>query len=264
MMISYLFGTALLTNGRENEFGLNTLRQRFETVEFFPSAGGESRNDQVKATGRDGTTVQVNFNSRIQSRNFGRMDFATPLPPESGIAPSGTPLGSDLVCAVGREAISFHVATPHGRFQFFLRAPVLIGSDGYRTPYTYDWKKGGHDVFFEGYVRTVVGRVIASFMTASPDITSGGVTVFALRGSDGRGVLGNLHQWVKKKGWTWTDDPRGFATLRKGTSWAVIPLGGNQVKINGQWKDLPDFIVEKDDEWYLPGTGLYLLNGASG
>jgi hypothetical protein len=181
----------------------------------------------------------------------------------SDTLPSGLPLGSDVRFSDAPSKLWVIVASDAGRIQVHLSAPVRTTERGFIDPSGgVDWTKSGDDVFLEKYARIVVSRCNAVFLGSAANVNSVGVSVPGLRSRDGKRSLGNLHDWTKKKGWSWTEDPRGFTTLRKGTDWAVVPLGGNKVKINGQWQELPDLVSEKDGDWYLSASGLTLLNGA--
>jgi hypothetical protein len=207
----------------------------------------------------DGCQLIVNFSDSSVRPSFEVDETAAdPRNNFQGVLPLGTDLRNEL----SDRNLLFQVASTDGRYQFLFLSPVKLDDQGFVARSNYDFKKSGDDVLLERYARIVVARMTASFMSNTANITSGGISVPGLRSRDGKRSLGNLHDWTKKKGWSWTEDPRGFTTLRKGTDWAVVPLGGNKVKINGQWQELPDLVSEKDGDWYLSASGLTLLNGA--
>lgn len=206
-----------------------------------------------------GFQVSVIYHASYVSPLFGAGE--TPADPRNNVQ-GLLPLGTDLRNEISDRNLLFQVATTDGRYQFFFQSPPKLDERGFLAPSNYDFKKSGDDVLLERYSRIVVARMTASFMSTIANVTAGGISVPGLRSRDGKRSLGNLHEWTKKKGWSWTEDERGFTTLRKGTDWAVVPLGGNKIKINGEWQELPDLVSEKDGDWYLSTSGLNLLNGA--
>jgi hypothetical protein len=236
---------------RAARFELRSLRVDFDQPRKFALLSGRSQlGHMISIQFRDSKRGPIR---KIES-NSGFLSHRK-------LPPSEVPLGVDVRYHAEPQLIHIFVGTDEGRFDAVFTSPYKL-EGGYVGKTDYDWKVKGEDVFFERYTRTVVARVTGSFMSNTANITSGGISVPGLRSRDGKRTLGNLHDWTKKKGWSWTEDPRGFTTLRKGTDWAVVPLGGNKIKINGEWQDLPDLVSEKDGDWYLSASGLTLLNGA--
>lgn len=176
--------------------------------------------------------------------------------------PSGLPIGSDLRYKLSPNRLHLITASDSGRVQLTMMAPTRTDEQGSAIVENYDWSKIDGEVVLEKYMRVVVGRLTAHHFGSASNVNAGGAVVSGFKSRDGKRLLGNVSDWAKKRGWSWTDDPRGFATLRKGTDWAVLPLGAGKIKINGEWQDLPDLIAEKDGDWYLSASGLSALGGA--
>ena len=76
-------------------------------------------------------------------------------------------------------------------------------------------------------------------------------------------VFGGLTQWAQAENWTLSEDSTyGFFTMKKGNDWAVLPLGADQLKVNGVWKEMGDSAAYFKGKLYLPAAGLEHLRGA--
>ena len=75
-------------------------------------------------------------------------------------------------------------------------------------------------------------------------------------------VFGNLQEWTGGEGWSVAEDDYGVLSLKKGAKWAVIPLGADQIKVNGVWKEMGDSAAFFNGKLYLPAAGLEHLRGA--
>jgi hypothetical protein len=75
-------------------------------------------------------------------------------------------------------------------------------------------------------------------------------------------VFGNLQEWTNLEGWSIAEDDYGVLSLKKGAKWAVLPLGADQIKVNGVWKDMGDSAAFLNGKLYLPAAGLEHLRGA--
>lgn len=74
----------------------------------------------------------------------------------------------------------------------------------------------------------------------------------------------DLTKWAELNGWKIGDENEyGIITLKKGDVEAVLPLGADQIKVNGVWKEMGDSAAFFNGKLYLPAAGLGHLQGAS-
>ncbi len=69
--------------------------------------------------------------------------------------------------------------------------------------------------------------------------------------------FGDLTKWAELNGWKIGDEnDSGIITLKKGDVEAVLPLGADQIKVKGAWKEMGDSAAFFNGKLYLPATGL--------
>jgi hypothetical protein len=75
--------------------------------------------------------------------------------------------------------------------------------------------------------------------------------------------FGDLTTWAELNGWKIGDEnDYGIITLKKGDVEAVLPLGADQIKVKGAWKEMGDSAAFFNGKLYLPESGLKHLKGA--
>ncbi len=75
-------------------------------------------------------------------------------------------------------------------------------------------------------------------------------------------MFSDLGRWAVANGWTTgEEDKHGIVTFKKGANWAVLPLGADQIKVNGVWKEMGDSAAYFNGKLYLPAVGLEHLKG---
>jgi len=77
-------------------------------------------------------------------------------------------------------------------------------------------------------------------------------------------VFGRMDEWTNGEGWSFAEDQfYGLINLKKGSKWAVLPLGADQIKVNGVWKEMGDSAAFLNGKLYLPEAGLRHLKDGS-
>lgn len=67
----------------------------------------------------------------------------------------------------------------------------------------------------------------------------------------------DLAKWAELSGWKIGEENEyGIITLKKGETEAVLPLGADQIKVNGIWKEMGDSAAFFNGKLYLPDAGL--------
>ncbi len=75
--------------------------------------------------------------------------------------------------------------------------------------------------------------------------------------------FGDLTKWAELNGWKIGDENEyGIITLKKGDVEAILPLGADQIKVKGAWKEMGDSAAFFNGKLYLPEAGLKHLKGA--
>lgn len=76
-------------------------------------------------------------------------------------------------------------------------------------------------------------------------------------------MFGDMNQWFSASGWGVAEEDKfGLLHLKRGSDWAVLPLGADQIKVNGAWKEMGDSAAFFNGKLYLPEAGLKQLKEA--
>jgi hypothetical protein len=136
------------------------------------------------------------------------------------------------------------------------RPPIKSTHTGFieREPFDFNEKA----VFVERVVRRTLANAIGTRLQQSVD-QSELSAVCRLTGAK----FGNLSQWAVANGWTTgEEDKYGIVTFKKGANETILPLGADQIKVNGVWKEMGDSAAFFNGKLYLPATGLEHLRKA--
>ncbi len=157
--------------------------------------------------------------------------------------------------------VSVRVINQHADIICFYWPQIKTTPRGFSDPQSFDLKT--QLAFIERISRHTLARASGLRLdVSSSGIVSGSRVNKAACRITGMS-FGDLNQWAKSSGWTLTEDPTfGFYTLKKGSDWAVLPLGAEQIKVNGVWKEMGDSAAYFNDSLYLPAAGLKHLREA--
>ena len=166
--------------------------------------------------------------------------------------PSGLPIGGE-----------FHVRAPQGdgllslvassRFSTFDLSMTLHNLPGsrWRNPPAHDWT---NDLKIAEYVaRYAMSRGAGSRLGTVTNRQFNGYLARAATCTKTNRVMVDVRDWASAKDWSVeeTAEP-GYLTLRKGTRWAVIPSAAASIKVDGQWRAIPDLVMVKSGRWMFP------------
>lgn len=165
------------------------------------------------------------------------------------------PLGTDRYFDVVRGQLILIGISRHEWVQLSMDGPYRNTQDGYRQDVEHDWTND------QKFAERIVRRSLA--MTAgqrigdlkSRAVAGSSVSTGVCRKSDR--VFGDLTAWCAARGWSMThSDDYDYYTLRKGSNFAVVPLGSTKVKVNGVWKDGVDTVALVGGKWFLTQQAL--------
>lgn len=169
--------------------------------------------------------------------------------------PSGIPLGTDRYFDVVRGQLILIGISRYEWVQLSMDGPYRNTRDGYREDVEHDWTND------RKFAERIVRRSLA--MTAgqrigdlkSRTVAGSSVSTGVCRKSER--VFGDLAAWCASRGWSLThSDDYDYYTLRKGSNFAVVPLGSTKVKVNGVWKDGVDTVALVGGKWFLTQQAL--------
>lgn len=173
--------------------------------------------------------------------------------------PSGVPLGSDSRWNLDNGLFVVLIAT---RFEEVQSHIQLQGSDskGFYKPPVHDWTQDQQ--LLERFLRYSLARIAGRRL--------GGVTTGNLAGAAiptatcerSNAKFGDLRAWCSAKNWTVTESKDlGVLTVKRGSTFAVIPMGTAWVKWDGAtWTKMSDVVMEKDGRVMAPNDVLDRLN----
>ena len=138
---------------------------------------------------------------------------------------------------------------------------VGTNSKGFADPSQVDFK--AKSAFVERIARHTLANTAGTRLDHSGTGALAGRSVARATCRRSARVFGDLTQWAQAENWTLSEDSTyGFYTIKKGARWAVIPLGADQIKVNGVWKEMGDSAAFFNGKLYLPAAGLEHLRRA--
>lgn len=165
--------------------------------------------------------------------------------------PSGMPIGTDCRHSMHSGRAFLFVTTRFETVQCIFTPPAGVDAKGFFKPAEHDWTTDRP--LFERIVRHTVARAAGQRLRTSGNTTMAGATVPTAMCMHSSQVFGKMSTWCVATGWTVSSEAEyGSYTLRKGAHYAVVPIGGNAIKIDGAWTKLPDVSAMVDGSLYLP------------
>lgn len=193
--------------------------------------------------------------------------FDSSVPPRALQLPSGAPAGEARIYGgtmSTRSTGSIRVCcdTPWAMVQVQWGSPMVKSDRGHSEIAPHD--AVAKEAFVERIARHTLTNAagMRSESAGNGNLAGHGVGRARRRGT--AFFLGDVSQWSASAGWTITEeDEFGLLHLRKGSKWAVLPLGADQIKVNGVWKEMGDSAAFMNGKLYLPEGGLRHLRDAS-
>lgn len=230
----------------------HALKQR-EATGF---SAGASRQSGVRAklvfTG-------ASFGTR-PSEEISQKSIPTLLETMNQRTPSGVPLGADSRWTLSDGVFGVLFAT---RFEEGNSHLQLQGSDekGFYKPPAHDWTQDQQllERFLRYSLARIAGRRLGNVTTSN--IAGASIPTAICERSNAK--FGDLRAWCSAKSWTVTENKDlGVLTVKRGSTFAVIPMGTAWVKWDGAtWTKMSDVVMEKDGRVMAPNDVLDRLNG---
>ncbi len=174
--------------------------------------------------------------------------------------PSGVPLGADSRWTLDNGLFVVLVATRFEEVQSHLQ---LQGSDskGFYKPPVHDWK--ADQQLMERFLRYSLARIAGRRLGDVATANLAGTSIPTATCERSNAKFGDLRAWCTAKGWTVTEDKTlGVLTVKRGATFAVVPMGTAWVKWDGAtWTKMSDVVMEKDGRVMAPKDVLDRLNG---
>lgn len=167
--------------------------------------------------------------------------------------PSGLPPGFARVTK--GTSISLKVLSDFAEVTCYFTPQILTTSKGFADPQSFDFKS--KSTLLERIARhTLANAAGLRLEDIGTGVVASGEIIRSSCRRTGR-VFGDLSQWAGLAGWTIAEDKHyGVLNLKKGANWAVIPLGSDQIKVKGVWKEMGDSAAFFKGKLYLPAAGL--------
>ncbi|HZH98595.1 MAG TPA: stalk domain-containing protein [Fimbriimonadaceae bacterium] len=168
--------------------------------------------------------------------------------------PSGLPLGFDT--RFKQEGGHLYIVSA-GSFEELSIQMHLQGKDekGFYKAFPHDWTS---DVkMAERFARVLMARAAGDRLGQPATRSFSGYTASAAVCSKTSRVFVDIREWAGAKGWTVTSNSElGYLSLKKGTSYVVLPLGSGKMKVNGIWRTLSDLVAQKNGRDFVVESNL--------
>lgn len=271
MITSILFQTLLLSTPSEIPHAISVLKAEGYEVTSERTAAYKiaSRADFLPMSfrGPDGSSLRltVHWTSRPGQRQHIEGEVGSPdferqvkLQAAGSVKEMGMPskLPPSYARIYGKNLVNLAVNSTWATVICVWRPPIKSTHTGFieREPFDFDEKA----VFVERVVRRTLANAVGTRLQRSVD-QSDLSAVCRLTGTR----FTNMSQWAVANGWTTgEEDTHGIITFSKGSKWAVLPLGADQIKVNGVWKEMGDSAAFFNGKLYLPEAGLKHLKEA--
>ena len=248
-------GVSLIPDALLREVGFSTTHLRAMEESKGEGSGGRPFL-HVRYSGRriDGVTLRLTVMTFSTSSRQDTVDAdasATGFRGAASAPPSGLRLGIDCRFERSQGNLSLYVTTAFANVSCQFIPQAETDSAGFRRDPAHDYVR---DIkLFERIARHTVARAAGSRLINFADVNLSGATVPGARCRYSNRMFGNLRRWCEVRGWSIeANDEVGYLMLRRGSRYAVVPLGTNAVKVDGQWFDLPDSVMERDGTVYVP------------
>jgi hypothetical protein len=139
----------------------------------------------------------------------------------------------------------------------------LDGTDdkGFYKPPVHDWTADQQlmERFLRYSLARIAGRRLGNITTSS----MAGASIPSANCERSNAKFGDLRSWCTAKGWSVTENKDlGVLTVKRGATFAVVPMGTAWVKWDGAtWTKMSDVVMEKDGRVMAPKDVLDRLNG---
>lgn len=189
-----------------------------------------------------------------------RMADLGPQTPGAKLPPSGLPLGERLsYCRLQPGSRNISIITEFAVVSVIMTPKARTDAKGFWVAPNHDWTDDAK--LLERIARITFSRAAGRRLIETTARTMGGASVASASCRHSNRAFGSLSEWCSRRGWSVTEDTEyGYYTIRKGGHYAIVPVGADQIKIDGQWIDLPDYIVEHEGQIYVPQEALERAN----
>ena len=174
-------------------------------------------------------------------------------------APSGVPLGSSAASKLD-DGVHHLLATT--RFEEIQLLLLSQGADaeGYNRAPDRDWR--ADQELCEQFARRSLARAAGLRLGAITTSSMAGASIPTATCQRSNAKFGDLRAWCSAKGWTVTENKDlGVLTVKRGSTFAVVPMGTAWVKWDGAtWTKMSDVVMEKDGRVMAPKDVLDRLN----
>jgi hypothetical protein len=121
----------------------------------------------------------------------------------------------------------------------------------WRNPPPHDWT--GDLKIAETVARYAMSRGAAARLGSVSNCQFNGYMARTATCTKTNRVMVDVRDWAAAKGWSVeeTAEP-GYLTLRKGTRYVVVPSAAEKIKVDGQWRAMPDLVMVKSGRYMVP------------
>lgn len=210
----------------------------------------------------DGRANLVFMGASFMSRRndlVSQTSVPTPLETMSQRTPSGIPLGADSRWFLSGGVFGVLFAT---RFEEGSSHIQRQGSDenGFYKPPAHDWT--ADQQLLERFLRYSLARIAGRRLGSVTTGTLAGASIPTATCERSNAKYGDLRAWCSAKNWTVTENKDlGVLTVKRGSTFAVVPMGTAWVKWDGAtWTKMSDVVMEKDGRVMAPKDVLDRLN----
>lgn len=272
-MKSFLFFSFIMASFQDSvDWGaLDLLESGGFVIERAAEKGAQRINGRqyvpfsVLASRRSGVRASVLFRatsiSPARDQDQLRLDVVSSRLEDLNVrTPSAVPLGADSRWTLDNGLFVVLIAT---RFEEVQAHMQLQGSDskGFYKPPAHDWTQDQQlmERFLRYSLARIAGRRLGNITTSS----MAGASIPTATCERSNAKYGDLRSWCSAKGWTVSEDKTlGVLTVKRGTTFAVVPMGTAWVKWDGAtWTKMSDVVMEKDGRVMAPKDVLDRLNG---
>lgn len=160
-----------------------------------------------------------------------------------------------------KELIFFYLDSAWASVYCMWNPPYVDNGTNYREPAPYN--EVIQSAFTERVARKTLIRTVGLRLdpNGTKKIAESEVATAKCRITQAK--FGDLSKWAELNGWKIVkENEYGIITLKKGETEAVLPLGADQIKVNGVWKEMGDSAAFFNGKLYLPEAGLKHLHEA--
>jgi hypothetical protein len=251
-LISYIITMSLLVPA--NYFPVDWMHSRGFTLKS--SKESADRESVIRIRGMSKRTQPgSNFRWVLELHQLDRGSISITNKPAGGWGgytanlPSGLPLGGELRIRTAREGLYLISSHRFATLQLDILLHSASGSRWYE-PSEHDWSE---DLKIAEYVaRFAMSQGAGNRLGTAANRQFAGYAARAATCTKTGRVAVDVRDWAASRGWTVTETAEpGYLTLKKGTRWVVIPAGADRIKVDGQWRVMPDLVMFKNGRWMI-------------